>query len=611
MARIRELVREHACVKRSRSDAMPSQVVCVGVDLQRTGVWNELDGRKRSTVYWQYAKEICITRWRWEQGEAVREVVDYPQSQAEFWQAIIASCRSGVVTWVFCWRAQETMAALGFWELLDRDILIIEDEPGPGSGGDVEVPKRDWRGFLITDGPPWACYARFPGHPGSVKIVSLENYAFEPPAREVGAGLECIAAVNAVRQYRRLLTENGLGEWRLTVASQALFAYRRKFLDSPIELHGYPEALKLEEAAMYGGRTEAYRIGPVAGMVHHLDVNAMYSACALDNPFPAQFALWTDDISLEQLTLLVQRWLAIARVVIQTNEPVYPYRHEGLTIWPVGEFETTLAGPELVHAMAFGRVKAVREASLYAGAPIFREWVKTLWTLRKRTETERNGPLLRVVKALMVGLYGRFGMKGRRLVYHPEIPNEYRWESWLMGSGPDGEIENWRCLAGRVYQQVKGDWDKHAAPAVAAWVTSLGRMTLHNYMELAGREDVYYVDTDSLWTTTRGYQRLLETGKVNPDSLGSLKEVQRVADFRVYGWKHYSAGGKLTCAGLPKGTDQLSVLRPEWPEPEPLATALAGKRQPEAKMVIRSAARREPYKHGRVMPDGSVKPHTV
>jgi len=85
--------------------------------------------------------------------------------------------------------------------------------------------------------------------------------------------------------------------------------------------------------------------------------------------------------------------------------------------------------------------------------------------------------------------------------------------------------------------------------AIAAMICAYGRVRLYDSIRDAGRRNVIYCDTDSLFVSNAGARRLRLT--LHPTKLGRLKVVKSSDNVTIYGPKDYDFGGKRTQAGNP------------------------------------------------------------
>ncbi|GAI39892.1 unnamed protein product, partial [marine sediment metagenome] len=92
--------------------------------------------------------------------------------------------------------------------------------------------------------------------------------------------------------------------------------------------------------------------------------------------------------------------------------------------------------------------------------------------------------------------------------------------------------------------------------AISSEVTANARMMLWEFIEIAGRENVYYCDTDSLLVNQSGYERC--AGIMHKTELGKLKLVQRSSKVTLRNVKDYTIGDKTKIKGISKLAKKVS-----------------------------------------------------
>lgn len=215
------------------------------------------------------------------------------------------------------------------------------------------------------------------------------------------------------------------------------------------------------------------------------------------------------------------------------------------------------------------------------------------------------------IKLLMNSLVGKACAQG---LYWQDCPDEFwpdPWSYWYQYEGPETPSTPYRTLAWRVQREVREGEGDESVPALAAYVYSLGRVQLWEWLQAAGEENVYYCDTDSLWTNEEGYGRLCTATPVGGDELGCIRLVSRHPWARFHGWKHYETPSGLVCAGIPPG----AVLSTDggwewWTADSPVQSARRGE-QPTKELIRYSVGDRVPYCGGKVGAGGTVYPWEV
>lgn len=357
--------------------------------------------------------------------------------------------------------------------------------------------------------------------------------------------------VNAVLYWLKFIKDHDLGSFGPTLASQAFNAYRHKYMSSPIMIHDRRDVLEHERAGYFGGRTECFFVGEIKGRTMYvLDINSQYPYVMRENNFPYALRYTSTDTTPEQLYNLSDNYCVVGRCRLDTNEPVYARRYDNKTVFPVGRFETTLCTASFRYAYEHEHVVSVSKASIYRGAKIFEKWVIDLYTLRQKYMKEGKHTMTYLVKLLLNSLYGKFGQKTDDVIEEKfGLPEEYFTELYY-----DQTKAQWYTIV-RIgnYQKVmrtKTEEAFHSFPTISAHVTDYARLYLWKLINVAGRDNVYYVDTDSLYVNYSGYRKLRPF--INDMELGMLKLEAKSTYFKIYAPKDYIFGDFTKLKGIPK-----------------------------------------------------------
>jgi len=352
-----------------------------------------------------------------------------------------------------------------------------------------------------------------------------------------------------------LLREHDLGGPSVTIGGQAMRTYRYRYMDHPIHIHAVDDVVALERWAYFGGRTECWYVGRLPpGEYAMLDVNSLYPYVMRTYEYPCRFLWHTRKGCVEDIRKGCREGAVVARVRVETDRPVVPYRWPYRTVFPVGRFWTTLTTPELEVVMETGRILDVTEVAVYETAPLFRRYVDDLYRLRLRIRRDGRPLQERMIKRLLNSLYGKWGQKAER------------WESCENVEGFANGRTVWSFSGSRDlhpalvmgsvvwYMRERGE-SRHSFPAIAAHVTAWGRRTLWEYMETAGLDHVYYCDTDSLLVDSIGRRRLADD--IDPDRLGALKVETEADGGEIRSLKDYTFGDKHKTKGLTRNAVEL------------------------------------------------------
>ena len=359
----------------------------------------------------------------------------------------------------------------------------------------------------------------------------------------------------AVVDWLDFLKANDLGGFMPTLASQAFTAYRHRFMAEKILIDDNEDALAMARESYLGGRVECFRIGEFDGEYFYLDVNSMYPSVMREGLFPTKLlGVYGHPTGLEIAKWLTHRGV-IAECLVETDEPAYPVVRDGRLIFPVGRFRATLCGPELNYAMAKGHWLSSPRAAVYEAGYPFKDFVEFFYGERQKAVAADNPAESWRLKIMMNSLYGKFGQAGRRFenIGHGDVDTV---AVWTEIDADDGTVRNLRQFGGLVQEWVNEGESRESHPAIAAYVTSYGRIKLWEGIVAAGRQNCLYCDTDSVVVNRQGYERLI--GRIDEKRIGQWKverELQRVA---LFGPKDYVFDGERRIKGIRKKAQQIA-----------------------------------------------------
>ena len=406
-----------------------------------------------------------------------------------------------------------------------------------------------------------------------------------------------------------LIREHKLGGLGLTVPSQAMKAYRSRFMRVPIVLHKIDDLHAFERQGYYGGRCDCFHVGPLPpGKYTVLDVNSMYPYVMRNHKYPCRFYRSGSLETVKQLQEDIKQYAVMARVHITIEKPLVPRLDGGKLTFPVGSFWTVLATPELEAVLEHGVINRVAKVALYFQAPIFKEYVDTLYRLRQKFKADGQTLWSNMVKLLLNSLYGKWGQRATDWTFEPN-DGQYPPGPLLSHVRGQHQLLEGLCLGEWVWRCV-GKHESHISfPAIAAHVTSFARMELQRYIEIAGLEHVYYVDTDSLTVDATGLKRLWPM--IDPVRLGCLKQEYDFTKGCIYTLKDYAFGDTVKHKGLSKAAELLpdgSYKDIQWPSLQGMLHQ--GRLSGYANRIVHKRLIRV-YDKGRVSVSGRVLPFVL
>lgn len=351
----------------------------------------------------------------------------------------------------------------------------------------------------------------------------------------------------AVLSFIDFVDREGLGSLAMTVAGQAFNAFRQRFLMLNVYIHSNKEALEVERRAYAGGRNECFRMGRVPDYVYANDVNSMYPYVMAEKLYPIRMVTMWRRATLERVYKAIQDgYLVCLDARVNTDIPIYHQKGERL-VFPVGDFWTSLSTPEVVEGFNRGMITEVKNVCLYEAGNIFEPYVR--WFYKSRQEAKAKGDRVHdhLYKIFMNSLYGKFGQKN---VKWERVEDADPEDIGVMQVYNGLRYVTVKTFGGGVFVKEETEDNLEAFnsfPAVAAHVTAYARMLLWNAMEKAGMENVFYCDTDSLFTNREGFERLKQEGLIDSKRLGAL-DMEKEGRLILHGAKDYVFFRRVTDA---------------------------------------------------------------
>lgn len=369
----------------------------------------------------------------------------------------------------------------------------------------------------------------------------------------------------AYRDFVRFLEGNKISRLCMTIGSTAMAAYLFGSYDHKIYIHNNSEAIDLERDSYRGGRCECFYLGELNnGNYHVLDVNSLYATVMHSGSYPVKYVQIINKPEPSKITALLHDHSVIAKVLIDTDEPVYAVRRDR-TIFPVGRFWVTLTSPELRYAFNHNHIVKIHKAVVYEQQPIFRKYVDKFYSLRMDFKSAGVDTYVEICKLMLNSLYGKFGQKAEVWNKVGECPNEPDRVEICFHPGPGG-VRQIRYLLGEIWEMTGYDECFNSFPAIASQVTAYARMYMYLLMGVAGPGNYFYMDTDSLIVNEVGLCNLEKY--LNPVNLGTLKTVEITPSIIIRGLKDYSTASKRVVKGIRKNAVSVSdgVYQQEvWP----------------------------------------------
>lgn len=352
----------------------------------------------------------------------------------------------------------------------------------------------------------------------------------------------------AIVSFLEFIAREDLGPFGMTVAGQAFTAFRHRFIrEGQIMIHSNPMALEVERRAYAGGRNECFRLGRIPDEITVCDINSMYPYVMKEKLYPTKLVTHWRTATIEQVIGAIQDdYLIVCDARVTTDEPIYHVKKDRL-IFPVGDFWTALTTPELLEGFSRGIITEVKNVCLYEPGNIFEAYVSFFYQSRLEAKAAGDAVHDHLFKIFLNSLYGKFGQKNANWDLVDEADPE-EIGMYHVYNHSTGEHDWYKVFGGGVFLKNNDEDDMEAFnsfPAIAAHVTGYARMLIWEVMEAAGRENVYYTDTDSVFVNDTGYRNLERRGYIDPKRLGALKK-EKVGRLWLNGCKDYLFLEKLS-----------------------------------------------------------------
>ena len=304
--------------------------------------------------------------------------------------------------------------------------------------------------------------------------------------------IDCLSLYEALNKFFDLLNMKKI---KMTIASAALYVYKTKHVNfsnyCPVLNH---KAEELVRRSYVGGRCEIFK--PVLEKGYCYDFNSLYPSVMLFEPAPAGFYHNVQKRNKNKIGFY-DADVYVPNLLI----PPLPLRFKNKLLFPTGNFSGAFSGIELdlLERMA-GKYIIKNGIEFTKKVYLFKGYVNKFYKLKN--EMKESNPAMSYISKLMLNsLYGKFGQRRENvsLYLNPESDKE-------MDFLYDEELN--------IFAKKTISTSKHILPYISAHITALARIKLYEVFLRIGFENVYYCDTDSIYTTEK-----LETS----DEIGALK----------------------------------------------------------------------------------------
>lgn len=575
-------------IGRNISEASPTQFVFVDTETTPHAISGTADS-EMLTFRLGHAISCRLERGR------KRNRKEWPfTSTGEFWRFLEGQMSVHRPVWLFAHNAGFDMRVLGLpAQIRAGNYTLISKRVLPSKSPGVAPRISTRRGLCVIENSPFILELwNRAGH--KLLIVDLINF-MRAKLADIGAwcGIEklvmppfdaqdtvwaqycqrdCEILEQATIRLIGWTKQHGMGMFRWTAPAQAMACFRHRFMKRFIEPHGDEHVTKLERASYYGGQVSCWYIGAVApassgaqrafdipelyteqrpiGPVYQLDVCSLYPSVMRDALYPYRLIGYKDFERWEPSGSVRLGIDCIARVRIDSSTQQFPKHHHGMTCYPVGTYETVLAGGELARAVMSGSVVAVWEFARYDCYDMFTTFVDYFWQQRYMALLSRNDIEAQLCKLVLNSLHGKFAQRSPDWIDANGVVPPIDFGMWVSIDGPTRNITHYRNIGGRVQVRVEREEQPRTFPAIAAFVASAAREKMRAYRELCGMGNYYYQGVDSLYTNSAGLSNLDYAGMISVDTLGKFRIVRTEADAQFHDQNYYRIGQREVISSI-------------------------------------------------------------
>lgn len=360
---------------------------------------------------------------------------------------------------------------------------------------------------------------------------------------------------------------NRIGKWSVTGSSSGWNAMRHRIDARRFTINTDPQGIAADRTAVYGGRRGQAVNGPQPrGTYADMDFTSAYPVVAASLPLPQERMARFTSLPTGHRWLTSDRHGVIARVRIKTSQPRWPVRH-GRRVWyPVGEFWTDLAGPDIAEAALHGALCEIGPGYMHRLGYELKPWAD--WCLQLAAGADASTPEAVRLWAKHCGraVIGKWAQRGFSTIPVGPAPGKgwHATEAWDHHSNVramiiDFDGKRWQATA-------EGNAD-NCYPAVLAWVESYVRVRLGRALDSLPAGSALVWDTDGILVDLESAASWTPPGEATaPLVMRAKKSYSKV---EVTGPQHRVLDGIRQYAGIPASAEQIEPGRYKallWPK---------------------------------------------
>jgi len=413
----------------------------------------------------------------------------------------------------------------------------------------------------------------------------------------------------ALTHMLEFLQAEGVGKMRPTGSGQSHAAWRRKFLpEKTLLVHDRPAALAHERTAMWAGRAESWRHGEVNGPLYEHDLNLAYCRIAAATPVPVRLKTQLPWVNKKTGCKEIEGLVSLAHVTVKTDQPLVPYGEDERIYWPVGEFTTDLWQPELDLLRDEGADVYIHYGWAYETAPVLAPMAEWLIERLEASADQVSPVVKRLLKHWARTLVGRCALRYRQWEPFGTQP-KMELGIWTMIEGEPFNMKEMLSVGHRIMELAEMAESDNSVPQVTGFIMSQARADLWRLMQVAGTDNLVYVDTDSLLVNAKGHAKL--RGVAEESSHTVLTHKATWAKAEVTGPRNLVLESDRKIAGVPRRAVRIGDHVFEGEVWAGIKTSLSGRQLDNVAVQKRLFEVTALDQRRRHLPDGTTRPIEV
>jgi hypothetical protein len=418
-----------------------------------------------------------------------------------------------------------------------------------------------------------------------------------------------------------------LSKLQPTCGSLAFNIFRHAFYNqktNPIYIHKWRFAIDLERASYKGGISDCFVVGKnITEKLFKLDINSMYPFIMRNNAMPIKLIWFDENLSPAVIQSYFKEYLNEKLIIAECKiflPKEYAYiltkckvNKEHKSLFLAGTFINTFTTPELEFILKYGKILEIYKMAVYNKSIIFKEFVDFFYTKRMQFSKDKNEAYKMFCKYILNNLYGKFGQTTIDYL-ETEKTGKPNFNSKEIIDGINHERYIQMTFGNKIFEVTQKEGNSYESfVAIPSFVTAYARMYLIELILKAKRENVYYVDTDSLVVNQEGYNNLLN--EIDPSELGKLKLEEVSYDSSFFRPKYYIFNEIEKCKGVKKTAKKLfendDTLIIEQEQFTRFKTSMRKNNLDQQTISIITKTMNKEYDKGIILETGLIEPYYV